>query len=151
MFVIAAILLVAIPLTNAATGVAAESITIATDQPVHSLGEQVTITLSYIGGIHGDVKLSIDDASGNKMNDWTWSHASSDPFQQSVSYTPTNAGTYTIKAVHQPHHMEAPVSSSAQVAFWSARINSLDYASLVDSGKPVDIKVSVTYYFTQPT
>lgn len=151
MLVIVALLLMTIALANAATSVAAESITITTDQPVYSLGEQVTIMVSYVGGVHGDVKLSIEDASGNKINDWTWSHASSDPFQQSVSYTPTNAGTYTIKALHQPHHMEATVSSSAQVAFWSARITSLDYASSVDSGKPVDIKASVSYYFTQPT
>lgn len=150
-FPILAILLATLALANVATSVAAESITITTDQPVHSLGEQVTITVSYVGVIHGDVKLSIENASGNKMNDWTWSHPSSDPFQQSVSYTPTNAGIYTIKALHQPHHMEAPISSSAQVAFWSARISSLDYASSVDSGKPVDIKASVAYYFTQPT
>jgi hypothetical protein len=151
MFVILALVFVTLALANAATSVAAESITIATDQTVHSLGEQVKITVSYVGGTHGDVKLSIEDVSGNKMNDWTWSHASSDPFQRSVSYTPTNAGTYTIRALHQPHHMEAPVSTTAKVAFWSARIISLDYANSFDTGKPVDIKASVAYYFTQPT
>lgn len=150
MFVVVAVLVGILALAYATTGVGAESITITTDQPVHSLGEQVAITVSYGGGTHGDIKLSIQDASGNMLSDWTWSHAASDPFQQSVSYTPTTPGMYTMKALHQPHHMEPPVSYTAQVAFWSARINSLDYPRSVDSGKPIDIKASVTYYFTQP-
>jgi len=104
-----------------------------------------------MGGVQGDVNLSIEDSSGIMMNSWTWGHASSDPFQQTVSYTPTSPGGYTVRAVHQPHHMEPPASSTAQVAFWSARILSLQYSTPVDAGKPVDIEATVSYYFTQPT
>jgi hypothetical protein len=138
-------------ITIATPGVAADSFNVTADQPVHALGEQVTMTVSYTGGVHGDVKLSIEDSSGNVVNQWTWSHPSSDPFQQSVSYSPANAGTYVIKALHQPHHMEPPSSAYAQVAFWSARILNLEYNNKVDAGKPVDIKATVSYYFTEPT
>jgi len=131
--------------------VAADSITVAVDKDVHALGEAFGITVSYMGDVHGDMKLSLEDASGIVINEWTWDHASSDPFQQSVSYAPTNAGAYTIKALHQPHHMEPPITASVQVAVWSAKILGLEYANAVDAGKPVDVKASISYYFTQPT
>lgn len=146
-----ALSLIAMGLGIGAPLVTADSISVTADQPVHALGEQVAITVSYGGGVHGDVKLSIESSSGTVMNQWTWNHASSDLFQQSVSYTPANPGGYTIKALHQPHHMEPPVSASAQVAFWSTRILNLEYVDTVDAGKPVNIKATVSYYFTQPT
>src|SRR3989337_4110867 len=83
--------------------VAADSITVAVDKDVHALGEAFGITVSYMGDVHGDMKLSLEDASGTVINEWTWDHASSDPFQQSVSYTPTSAGGTTLTPLH-PHH-----------------------------------------------
>lgn len=131
--------------------VAADSVSIVADQNVYALGETIGMTVSYMGGVHGDIKLSLEDVWGNIINEWTWSHANSDPFQQSVSYTPMNPGTYMIRALHQPHHMEPPASASTQVAVWSAKIVNLEYSSTVDAGKPVDISAIVDYYFTQAT
>jgi len=118
---------------------------------VHALGEEVVMSISYMGGVHGDVKLAIQDSRGNMMNEWTFNHASSDPFQQSVSYTPTSPGTYTIQAMHQPHHMEPRASSSARVAVWSAKVTGLEFGNSVDIGKPTTVTSAVSYYFTQPT
>jgi len=129
----------------------ADSISVAADQPVHALGEPVIMTVSYMGGVHGDIKLTFEDSVGTVMNEWTWDHASSDPFQQVVSYTPANAGTYNIKVLHQPHHMEPPASMSVQTSFWSARVVGMQYAGSVDAGKPLDLTATVNYYFTQPT
>jgi len=130
--------------------VAADSISITTDQPVHALGESVALTVSYMGGVHGDVDLSFVDSSGGVMNQWSWNHASSEPFQQTVSYAPPRPGTYTVDVMHRPHHMEPPASASAQVAFWSARIVNLEYSDTVDAGKPVNVDATVSYYFTFP-
>ncbi len=131
--------------------VAADSINVGVDRAVHALGESVDVTVAYMGGVHGDVKLSIADSYGTLMKEWTWNHASSDPFQQSVSYAPTNPGAYDIKALHQPHHMEPPASATTQVAVWSARILNLEYPNTVDAGTAVEIKATVQYYFTQAT
>ena len=135
----------------ATPSVAADSINVSADRPVYALGESVAVTVAYMGGVHGDVKLSMADSSGTVVKEWTWNHASSDPFQQSVSYAPANPGGYGIKALHLPHHMEPQASASTQVAVWSARILSLDYPNTVDAGTPVDIKATVQYYFTQAT
>ncbi len=151
LLVLLAISLATMALTVSTPGVSADSMSVAADQMVYALGEPVTMTVSYMGGVHGDVNLSFEDSSGNMINQWTWSHASSDPFQQTVSYTPTSAGSYSIQALHKPHHMEPPVSASAQIAVWSAQIVNLDYASTVDAGKSVDVRATVNYYFTQPT
>jgi len=131
--------------------VAGDSISVMTDQPVHALGESVAIRVAYMGGVHGDVRLSVEDSSGAVMNQWTWNHASADPFQQTVSYTPPSPGAYTVKAVHQPHHTEPPASATAQVAFWSAQIVNLQYSNPIDAGKPVSMEATVRYYFTSPT
>lgn len=151
LIVFVALSLVTGALTIAIPRVAADSISVTADQPVHALGDQVTMAVSYVGGVHGDVKLSMEDSSGSVVKQWSWSHASSDAFQQTVSYTPLNAGNFVIKAFHQPHHMEARVSASAEVAVWSARILNLEYANIVDAGKSVEVKATVIYYFTQPT
>jgi len=148
--VLMAICLIALASASSSPLVAADSISLVTDQPVHALGESVAITITYMGGVHGDAKLSVEDSLGAVMNQWTWNHASADPFQQTVSYAPSNPGAYTINAVHRPHHMEAPASASVQVAFWSAKIVKLEYNDTADAGKPVDIEATVSYYLTSP-
>jgi hypothetical protein len=148
------VVLMAISLTTLSSlipTVAADSISVMTDQPVHALGESVAITVVYMGGVHGDVKLSVEDSSGAVMNQWTWNHASADPFQQTVAYSPASPDTYSAKVLHRPHHMEPQASATTQVAFWSAQIVSLQYGNPIDAGKPVNIEATVRYYFTSPT
>src|SRR3972149_5033130 len=148
------IVLMAISLTSLSwliPTVAADSIGVMTDQPVHALGEAVAITVVYMGGVHGDVELSVEDSPGAVMNQWTWNHASADPFQQAVMYSPVSPGTYTVKVLHRPHHMEPQASATTRVAFWSAQIVSLQYGNPIDAGKPVNIEATVRYYFTSPT
>ena len=148
------VILMAISLTALAfliPQVAADSISVMTDQPVHALGESVAITVAYMGGVHGDVKLSVKDFSGTVMKEWTWNHASADPFQQTVTYSPVSPGTYTVEALHRPHHMEPQASATTQVAFWSAQIVNLQYSNPIDAGKPVNIEATIRYYFTSPT
>lgn len=140
-----------VSLSMSAPTVGADSVGLMVDQNVHALGEAIGMSISYMSGVHGDMKLSLEDASGNVIYEWTWDHANSDPFQQSVSYVPANAGMYTIRVMHEPHHMEPPASASTQVAVWSAKIRGLEYAGTIDAGKPVDVKAMVDYYFTQPT
>ncbi len=146
-----AAVLVTATLANTTPGIAGDAITVTVDQPIHALGEGVVIAVAYDGGVHGDIKLSFQDASGNTMNQWTWSQASSDPFKRTISYTPVNAGSYLIKSVHQPHHMEPSVSSTVQVALWSAQLLNLNYTRTVNAGKPIQVIATVSYYFTQPT
>lgn len=143
--------LVVLTLVFSTSSVAADSIELMTDRPVHALGEPVGITVAYTGGVHGDVNLSLEDSSGAVMNQWSWNHASADPFRQTVSYVPSNPGTYTVKVVHQPHHMEPSASASVQVELWSAQIANLQYIDTVEAGKPVNIEAAVSYYFTSPT
>ena len=149
--IVMAISLVMLTSVFSTSSVAADSISVMTDQPVHALGESVGITVAYTGGVHGDVSLSLEDSSGAVMNQWSWNHASADPFQQTVSYAPSNPGIYTVKVVHQPHHMEPPASATTQVAFWSAQVVNLQYSNPIDAGKPVNIEATVRYYFTSPT
>lgn len=148
--VLMAVCLIALALASSSPLVGADSISLVTDQPVHALGESVAITIAYMGGVHGDVKLSVEDSLGAVMNQWAWNHASADAFQQTVSYAPPNAGTYTVNAVHRPHHMEAPTSASVQVGFWSAKIVKFEYNDTADVEKPIDIDATVSYYLTSP-
>lgn len=149
--ILMAVSLVMLALAFSTSSVAGDSISVMTDQPVHALGESVGITVAYVGGVHGDVNLYLEDSSGVIMNQWSWNHASADPFQQTLSYAPSNPGTYTVRAAHQPHHMEPPASATTQVAFWSAQIVDLRYSNPIDAGKPVNIEAAVRYYFTSPT
>ncbi len=148
------VVLVTISLTTLSSmipTVAADSISVMPDQAVQALGESISITVVYMGGVHGDVVLSVEDSAGAVMEQWTWDHASADPFQQTVTYSPVSPGTYSVKVLHRPHHMEPQASTTTQVAFWSAQIVSLQYGNPIDAGKPVNIEATVRYYFTSPT